>query len=276
MLALKLKELKMLSNANLDILVQQVTCSLNFKKCMYGECKVCSNKTIQIENVDWNLETTWRQWKTVTEARVIKTQGSSVTRDVTLTIKSVQSGPVSEIVRSFSEQLMKFKVHNCNIQHQYFQYRLLRNEMSASEVLIHIDYSENYVAKLAKEIQSVHFGASKNQITIHSGLYYVGSNSVPNTFATVSDSLEHGPAGVWAYLRPVLDYIQSKHPAVDTLHFFSDGPTTQYRQKINFYMFTQMISERKFRLGTWNFHEAGHGKSVPDGVGAALKRTSSF
>ena len=119
---------------------------------------------------------------------------------------------------------------------------------------------------MSKEIQSIHFGASKNQITIHCGVYYVGPNSAPSTFATVSDSLEHGPAGVWAYLKPVQDVIQFKHPPINILHFISDGPTTQYCQKMNFYMFTQMIFERKLKLGKWNFHEAGHGKGVLDGV----------
>ena len=58
------------------------------------------------------------------------------------------------------------------------------------------------------------------------------------------------------------------------LNFFSDGPTTQYRQKGNFYLLSTLLQERGIRLGTWNFHEAGHGKDVPDGVGAAIKRNA--
>ena len=61
---------------------------------------------------------------------------------------------------------------------------------------------------------------------------------------------------------------------MDILHIFSDGPTTQYRQKGNFYLFATNIFQRGFSLGSWNFHEAGHGKGAPDGIGAALKRTA--
>ena len=63
---------------------------------------------------------------------------------------------------------------------------------------------------------------------------------------------------------------------MDTIHFYSDGPTSQYRQKLNFFMFSKIPAERGYRLGTWNFHESGHGKGAPDGVGAAIKRSADM
>ncbi|KAI0214326.1 hypothetical protein LSAT2_000568, partial [Lamellibrachia satsuma] len=53
------------------------------------------------------------------------------------------------------------------------------------------------------------------------------------------------------------------------------GPTTQYRQKANFYLFSSRLYEKGFKDGgTWNFSEAGHGKGTADGVGGVLKRTA--
>ena len=146
--------------------------------------------------------------------------------------------------------------------------------MSKNEALIHIDFAEYYVGKMSKAIQSCHFGASQIQMTLHTGVYYVGHARKPYTFCTISDSLEHGPAAKWTYLSPVLDDIQQNHPDVNILHFYSDGPTTQYRQKGHFYLFTTELFNRGIKMGTWSFHESGHGKGVPDGVGAALKRTA--
>jgi hypothetical protein len=58
--------------------------------------------------------------------------------------------------------------------------------------------------------------------------------------------------------------MKSKYfPQIDTIHFFSDGPSTQYRQKNNFYMFSRELEERGFKNGTWNFHKSGHGKGAP-------------
>lgn len=73
-------------------------------------------------------------------------------------------------------------------------------------------------------------------------------------------------------LEPVLDYVQAHHPSVSVVHFFSDGPCTQYRQKGNFFLFSTELSKRGFQSGTWNFFEASHGKGAPDGVGGVLKR----
>ena len=51
----------------------------------------------------------------------------------------------------------------------------------------------------------------------------------------MSDSLEHGPAVIWTHLDTVLNAIKTNHPQIDTLHLFSDGPSTQYREKGNFF-----------------------------------------
>ncbi len=58
------------------------------------------------------------------------------------------------------------------------------------------------------------------------------------------------------------------------LHFWSDGPTTQYRNKHHFLLASHIICEEGFVAATWNFFEAGHGKSAADAVGGVLKRTA--
>lgn len=63
---------------------------------------------------------------------------------------------------------------------------------------------------------------------------------------------------------------------IDTIHFFSDGPCSQYRQKGNLQLFSHQLVDHGFKYATWNYHEAGHGKGAPDGVGAALKRSADF
>jgi hypothetical protein len=76
----------------------------------------------------------------------------------------------------------------------------------------------------------------------------------------------HGPAAIWAHMKPVLNIIvQQKN--IERVHFVSDGPTTQYRSKNNFYMLSNLIFELGFKSATWNFWEAGHGKGAPDGIG---------
>ena len=75
------------------------------------------------------------------------------------------------------------------------------------------------------------------------GVYYVGHDGEANTFCTISESLQHGPAAIWAHLDTVLNLIQNKHPEIDTIHYFSDGPCTQYKQKANVFLFTHTVSK---------------------------------
>ena len=71
---------------------------------------------------------------------------------------------------------------------------------------------------------------------------------------------------------PVFDYFKANYPSVSLVHFFIDGPCTQYRQKGNFFLFPTELYRKGFKSGTWNFFEASHGKGAPDGVGGVLKR----
>ena len=75
----------------------------------------------------------------------------------------------------------------------------------------------------------------------------------------------------YGLILTLLNLIQNKHPEIDTIHYFSDGSCTQYKQKANVSMFTQSLSQRGMTFGTWNFFESGHRKRVPDGVGATVK-----
>ncbi len=74
--------------------------------------------------------------------------------------------------------------------------------MTVKDCLIHVDFSENYNCKFANKIQSVHFGGSHKQVSLHTGVLYIeGQNPVP--FCSVSPSRKHDPAAIWAHLNPV-------------------------------------------------------------------------
>lgn len=79
------------------------------------------------------------------------------------------------------------------------------------------------------------------------------------TFCAVSDSLEHGPAGIWAYLNPVLDKIAEDYSEIDT---YSISIVMDLQLNIN-------------RRQTSFSYESGHGKGIPDGVGGSVKRSAN-
>ena len=163
----------------------------------------------------------------------------------------------------------------------------LKNNLPHNSMIIRIDYSENYVLKYHKEIQSAHFGASQKQISLHTGIMYykdgLKNNITENyhavksiSFCTTSENLDHRAYATWAHLTPILKLIMKQFPYIDTLHFQSDGPTAQYKNRINFYLFVNLLPKLfpKIVNATWNFSESGHGKGPMDGIGGTIKRTA--
>ena len=73
--------------------------------------------------------------------------------------------------------------------------------MTSNECLLHIDFSENYCTKVHREIQSVHFGASEQQVSLHTEVLYIAHDDKPQIFCSMSDSLQHGPTAIWAHFN---------------------------------------------------------------------------
>ncbi|KAK6291241.1 hypothetical protein J4Q44_G00383610, partial [Coregonus suidteri] len=193
----------------------------------------------------------------------------------TITVKREITTTEHELNTDFQERLLHFRSHVFNIKWQFDAYRELRRSLKHNESLLHIDFSENYSCKYSEEIQSVHFGGSHKQASLHTGVLYTTGEQAPHTFCSISPSRRHDPVAIWAHLDPVLKVVRERHPQVSTLHFFSDGPATQYRQKGNLFYLSTEPYKYGFKEITWNLFEANHGKGAPDdGVGGALKRSA--
>jgi len=78
----------------------------------------------------------------------------------------------------------------------------------------------------------------------------------------LSDSRLHDPVAIWVYLEPVFEMIKTNYSSVRIIHFFSDGPTTQYRQKKNLFFFSTVIFQLGFHVGTWNFLRLPMGREL--------------
>lgn len=54
--------------------------------------------------------------------------------------------------------------------------------------------------------------------------------------------------------------VERQQTTKDTItHVWSDGLTTQYRNKTNLYLFSTLLLDWGFKVGTWILHKAGDG-----------------
>jgi hypothetical protein len=271
----KLHTLK-ITTANCGIkLLQEICCQSDDEMCLSRKCNLCAKKIVCYEEFQMEDECTYTRWQTVKE-QYVDAKGISKTAQK---MKAVEiSCQIGDVVNVLDTSLPKYMSHQANKIHQYAALKLLKETLTDTEAIIHIDFSENYSCKYDEEVQSLHFGGSRQQITLHTGVAYlrVEGQVKCESFCSMSDSLNHGPPAIWAHLDPILKSIHTRFPDINQLYFMSDGPATQYRNKTMFNIITSHLPSSFLPLKsvTWNFSEAGHGKGAPDGIGGTIKRTA--
>ena len=265
-LANKLAQRGLFKTSSVSELLAAIVCDPKKKDCMYRVCVNCCYKETEIDFQEESMFTTWQQWE-----RVKTTCGD---KEFTNFLKKSEYGTWQDLRKILNEKLDVLAKHHFNWLHQVRQCRELKDTINETEVVFHMDFSENYACKLHKEIQAFHFGGSRKQATIHTCVVYTLEGI--QSYATLSDSLRHDERAVWAHIEPILKEIKLRNPNLTTIHFMSDGPVTQYRNKKNFYLLSTLPFLMGFSEVSWNFSEKAHGKGAPDGVGGAVKRTADL
>ena len=102
-----------------------------------------------------------------------KGNGDAIKPSSNITVKSVEKATESDLCDMFQASLDKFKRHLYNIRKQYRVYLSVRENLKPNECLVHVDFSENYNCSYSSEIQAVHFGGSHQQVTLHTGVFYI-------------------------------------------------------------------------------------------------------
>lgn len=266
----KLKYAKELKHASIEEFIEQYTCDVKSHDCMNSLCEKC--KIPEFESEDNRDSLTYFTWKSVQEDKIVK----GIKKTFKITKKILISSTVNELKIALFEDIPAMKKHLYGIYSYNKLKKELKDNLRENEVMIQIDFSENYTTKYANEIQSTHF--AKNQLSIHTGVYYLRSGNSDlksKSFATVNDTLDHQAHAIWAHMKPILTTIL-ENKQIDTVHIYSDGPTSQYRNRTNVTLWIQTLINdfQQVTKSTWTFSEAGHGKGPMDGVGGYLKRTA--
>lgn len=252
-------------------LLEDLCCDRYNVDCLARSCHACRNKNPKYKEFDDRKVIKYKMW--VCEKQQIQDFKTKKPRLVTkYLIKTFEVHP-RQFITHLQEDLQKFLDHQRNIVHQYKAMNDLKSNQQDDEVLIHVDFSENYCTKYAEEIQAFHFGGSRAQLSLHTVVVYLRNSIL--SFCTVSENIAHSPAAIWTHLRPIFKTLPC---GIKRVHFLSDGPVTQYRNKTMFFIMATKLSEEipDIENFTWNYTESGHGKGAPDGIGATCKRTADF
>lgn len=122
-------------------------------------------------------------------------------------VKEVIKSTKHEAFSRLGKSMLKYMVHVNKTKHQHVAITSLKEKLTLNQVLIHMDFSENYGCKYGKEIESAHFGGSKPQVSLHTIVLYYRckeTNLVKSKcFCTVSASLRHDSSAICGHLKPI-------------------------------------------------------------------------
>lgn len=259
-LIIKLSYLKLINARNTTSFLNLAGCEILTPACLDQSCVLCKNFRIDIPQDQVEKIIFYEEW--VTESRSREGSGGKIF-NVTLTTKKKVFCTVQELVDTFFQKLPQFLRHVYLVTHQYDSSRKFLENLDFKEIILGFDFSTNYLGKCREDIQSCNYGASKQQISIQTGIAYYGNPSglVEHVgFGTVCDFLQHDAAAAWAYLEPVLKYIMELVPDVEVMHTWSDGPTSQYKNKRFPYLLKHFCKKLKLEKLTHNYNPFGHDK----------------
>ena len=244
-------------------LMAKTVCDLENEKCMTRECKECPEierlKTFLTDglNLSESDEVTFKQW--VTQDR---------TTIVTLT------KPVDEFIDELVEKVWNLTRHHYIAKAQGAFLQKLKEDISADECILLGDFSENYSFVVQDAVQGYHW--ENSQATLHPFVaYYKKDGTLSNrSFCILSDSGEHSTSAVYAFQQEVLSLLKTENNALKRVHYFTDGASSQYKNKYNFINMCHHAQD--FGLScVWHFFATCHGKGPCDGVGGTVKRLTA-
>lgn len=249
---------KMINFQNGKAILQHLTCDGRLD-CFLGKCKECQNKVVPYNEFNGNMHVKYYEWCTQEETYKDKNGQMKTSKH---TVRLQRTCNAYKLVAVLDDHIEKYKRHQAIIQNQYTALKYLKVTLKADEIVLHMDFSENYSMKYASEIQSFHFGGSRQQVTLHtSALTYknnVYEELKTKSFCTFAKSLKHDPTAILCHLEPIFEYIRELKPHLKIINFLSDGPATQYRNQLMFYIFANIIDGYFPSLiySTWNSQTA--------------------
>ena len=79
--------------------------------------------------------------------------------------------------------------------------------------------------------------------------------------AVISDEPKHDAGTIFAILQKTMPYVKSNMKDLDQVHYWTDSPTSQYRNKTIFSIVSRH-EEHFDAKAAWNYFEARHGNAL--------------
>lgn len=246
-------------NTNYKDLIAFLVCDVESKTCMLGKCSECPGPealldVLRNESDMLPDEIAFKQWVHTDRAELI-----------------TQLLPSEDFLNLLVEKIELLKSHHYVSKTQAQHFKDTKENLKETDCLVIGDFAENYTFTVQDEIQSFHW--TNTQATLHPFVFYFKKENeiCCKSMCIISDHLVHDTTTVYAFQNYLIKEIKSLVPKVTKVIYYSDGASSQYKNKKNFVNVCQHKND--FNISAeWNFFASSHGKNSCDGIGGTTKR----
>ena len=240
---------------NVQSLIVNFSCSTQSTKCMHSTCVNCSDLELNMDDFHNNQES-------VTFHQLIRVDNKIQKSEIELSCDVIS--------QKFNNDIEVLKKHIYVKHQQHACYNELKEELGENEVLLHVDYSENYSNIQQGEIRSAYFG--HDSFSIFTACCYLRKDGdvFNENITIISEASDHSRIAAFTCINKVFDFVREKHnfPPEVTLHIWSDGCAGEFRSRYVFALVPQIDSKVEVN---WYYNEKHHGKGPMDGIGGTIK-----
>ena len=198
-------------------LALKIACHPITDKCVTKECEHCPS--LDLEALLDCSEVCFYTWKK--GEKYYEKQLAENTRE--------------EVTELLNEQIDYVKVHYYQKRIQDATYREHIKGLKDRELMIHVDYTENYKNKQQSEIKAGYYG--QGQFSIFTVVIYMKQNddTVCKSYALVTPENDHSCSISFGLKNFILSTMQADCD-IKTVKFWSDGCASQFRSQFAFFL----------------------------------------
>nr|XP_042900443.1 uncharacterized protein LOC122269779 [Parasteatoda tepidariorum] len=219
--------------SNSEAIAKETVCGFDEKhiSCIDRLCSICGvekylDDKVPFENLDCTVKYYQGQQNEV---------GFTVKREIVTVLGSAKE--------EIGSQLHLLSRHTYNASKQHFEFRYSKENLSNDEVIIHVDFAENYSIKHDREIMSAHW--ETDSVTLYTCVTYYKdeTNSLAHqSYAIVSDDLSHNKNSVKIFNEEIVAHLKEiKCGKIKKVHDWSDGAASQFKNR---FMFSNLVCHK--------------------------------
>ncbi|KAJ4425792.1 hypothetical protein ANN_27417 [Periplaneta americana] len=200
-------------------------------------------------DTDLLQEVKWKKWEK-------NNSGQLTLASKTSTLKS--------ILTEINNSLPAFKCHVFVQKQQAKYFDEKKTGLKPGEVVLQVDYAENYSLILQDEVQSAHW--QHPQVTLFIACFWHEKGI--SSYVVVSDDLTHSKESAWLFLKSIVSDFQKETDCslMTHLYIFSDNCAAQFRSKFTVHNLCYLADDLNVVYVEWNTFAPGHGKGAVDAI----------